>query len=106
MKSSRSNARETSNVLFVIDASNVLSFWAPINAWEPHVLYQRGAIVMDTYAGHIQNSPHSVSPMFHTIIIQEDEFTKAVQPILIQKHDTVSVPSESIADLSRKSPDI
>jgi hypothetical protein len=98
------------NELFVIEARNIVSVWAPINSWEPHVLYQRTAINLEFPQSEI--SPRSDIPgPLDVIIIHGADFTKALETVFNQsteanRNTALCENIEKIVDIARKAPDI
>ena len=97
------------NVLFTIDVGNTVAVWAPLNSWEPHILYQRASINMqgpsDTLAG-LRSAP---TPSTFCIVIDSTELTKALETVFNRTNgDSVGVSGklEVVADIARKSPEL
>jgi hypothetical protein len=102
---SHSNMRETEGILFSVDASNTFSVWAPLNSWEPHILYQRASIRFDSFDdGSIlsNTSPqHSIG-----LILDSGELTTSLERFFNQcdPNSATKETYEIISNLARKAP--
>lgn len=94
------------NVLFTVDVNNTVSIWAPLNSWEPHILYQRASVPI--YPDTID----SIRPSIHTasalcILIDSTELTKALETLLNRMDGAnSSTPTDLISGLAREAPDL
>jgi hypothetical protein len=94
------------NVLFTVDVDNTVSVWAPLNSWEPHILYQRASVPIcpETVDG-IRPSINRASAL--CILIDSTELTKALETLLNRMDDNNgSTPAELISGLAREAPDL
>lgn len=100
--------RDTDNVMFAISVDNTVTVWAPINSWEPHILYQRASISM----GSAQPDKYEPSiPQLSTfcIFVDSTELTRALETVFnrmngIDVHDSDQLAK--IAEIARKGPEI
>ena len=95
------------NVLFTITVDNTVTVWAPINSWEPHILYQRTSISMSNSEIHssIWTEPFSS----FCVLVDSAELTRALETIFNRLNGTDVANSDrlaSIAEIARKSPEI
>jgi hypothetical protein len=93
------------NVMFAITVDNMVTIWAPINSWEPHILYQRASISMNPTDTH-SNIPSN--PSF-CILIDSAELTRALETVF-NRIDSADIARSGnlsrIAEIARKDPDI
>jgi hypothetical protein len=96
------------NVLFTISIDNNVTVWAPINSWEPHILYQRTSISMN--APEMDN-PISTGPWppAYCILVDSAEVTKALETIFNRTNGVDFASSDYLSkfvEIARKGPDI
>jgi hypothetical protein len=99
--------RDMENVLFTITIDNTVTAWAPINSWEPHILYQRASVSMHTpqFDGASTN-PH-LSHFW--ILVDNSELTRALETVFNKsdlEKNTISDDLDTISDIARKSPEV
>jgi hypothetical protein len=95
------------NVLFTITVDNTVTAWAPINAWEPHILYQRASVSMQSpqFDG-VSSQPHL---SYFWILVDNSELTRALETVFNKsdrEKSPVSDELETITDIARKSPEV
>jgi hypothetical protein len=93
------------NVMFVIAVDNTITVWAPINSWEPHILYQRSSISMTT------SETPGIIPSYPSfcILVDSAELTRALETVFNRVNGDDIANSDNlvqIADIARKSPEI
>ena len=96
------------NVLFTVSVDNTLSVWAPINPWEPHVLYQRASISLDP-SKMTENLQTPVYPTMFCILLDSGEVTRALETVFNKMNGTDPAGSShlsQLADIARKNPEI
>jgi hypothetical protein len=100
------NCRDMDNVLFTVDVDNTVAVWAPINSWEPHILYQRASVLV--YPDAVRGTHPSTQNIFAMcILIDAAELTKALETFLNRTEgDNGSTPAELIAGIAREAPDL
>ena len=95
------------NVLFTITVDNTLTAWAPINSWEPHIIYQRASISM--HSPQFKDLSSMASPSCFWILVDNSELTRALETVF-NKSDHEKYPMadelDTITDLARKSPEV
>jgi hypothetical protein len=94
------------NVLFTITVDNAVTVWAPINSWEPHILYQRASISMDSSQTPI---PSNTTLSSFYILVDSAELTRALETVFNKMNTTDTVVSDrlaKVAEIARKSPEI
>jgi hypothetical protein len=96
------------NVLFTIDVNNTVAVWAPLNSWEPHILYQRASINMDGLSETVESPPAKTLSTL-CIIIDSTELTKALETVFnringdnVEKSENLEI----VSDIARKSPEL
>ena len=93
--------------MFTITVDNTITVWAPINSWEPHILYQRTSISMSNPEVHSSISTKPFSSF--CIFVDSGELTGALETIFNQLTDTDIANSDRlarIAEIARKNPEI
>ena len=93
--------------MFTITVDNTITVWAPINSWEPHILYQRTSISMCNSEVHGSISTEHLSSF--CIFVDSAELTRALETVFNRLNDTDIANSdrlERIAEIARKSPEI
>ena len=96
------------NVLFTITVDNTITVWAPINSWEPHILYQRTSISMSDSELHSSIPTEQCLSSF-CILIDSAELTRALETIFNRLNGTDIANSDRlarIAEIARKSPEV
>ncbi len=96
------------NVLFTITADNMITIWAPINSWEPHILYQRTSISMSNSELHNSIPTEHFLSLF-CIFVDSAELTRALETIFNRLNGTDIANSDRLAritEIARKSPEI
>jgi hypothetical protein len=93
------------NVMFVITMDNTITVWAPINSWEPHILYQRSSISMNT------SETPGIVPSYPSfcILVDSAELTRALETVFNRVNGDDIANSDNlvqIADIARKTPEI
>jgi hypothetical protein len=92
--------------MFTITVDNTITVWAPINSWEPHILYQRTSISMCNSGVH---SSISTEHLFSfCIFVDSAELTRALETVFNRLNDTDIANTdrlERIAEIARKSPE-
>lgn len=94
------------NVLFTIDIDNVVTVWAPINSWEPHILFRRASISMNDSEAVGSIPAHRGS---FCILVDSADLTRALETVFNRmngKDDTTSEQLATIAGIARKGPEI
>jgi hypothetical protein len=100
------NFRDMDNVLFTVDVDNTVAVWAPINSWEPHILYQRASVLVYPDAIHGAH-PFTENIFAMCILVDAAELTKALETLLNRTEgDNGSTPAELIAGIAREAPDL
>ena len=100
--------RDMDNVMFTITIDNTITVWAPINSWEPYILYQRTSISMDNSATHSSIRSNDLLSAF-CILIDSAELTRALETIFNRMNGTDTANSDSLAklaEIARKTPEI
>jgi hypothetical protein len=78
-----------------------------MNAWEPHILYQRTSIKMDNSEDHL-----SIASTLHTtfcILVSHSELTRALETVFNRMDgtdDSTSHTLDSVAKIAREGPEI
>jgi hypothetical protein len=96
------------NILFTIAVDGTVSLWAPINSWEPHILYQRASISIDCFETN-GPLPSSIFTSAYCILVDSTELTRALETVFNRINGTNAAASgdlEKIAEIARKSPEI
>lgn len=91
--------------MFVITMDNTVTIWSPINSWEPHILYQRASISMNTTEA---NNDIPSNPSF-CILVDSAELTRALETVFNRINEADIASSDSLAklaEIARKSPEI
>jgi len=93
------------NVMFVITMDNIITVWAPINSWEPHILYQRASIPMNT------PETHGIIPSYPSfcILVDSAELTRVLETVFNRVNSDDITNSDHLvqfADIARKSPEV
>jgi hypothetical protein len=99
--------RDMENVLFTITIDNTVTAWAPINSWEPHVLYQRASISMHTPQFDGASTIPHLSHFW--ILVDNSELTRALETVFNKsdrEKNTISDDLDTISDIARKSPEV
>lgn len=84
----------------------VITVWAPINSWEPHILYKRASISLD--GSSIPTSSINL-PTICCIVLDSSELTKALETMLNQINGNPIRGADmlqKISDIARESPDL
>lgn len=95
------------NVLFTITIDNTVTAWAPINSWEPHILYQRASVSMHTLQFDGASTKPHLSHFW--ILVDNSELTRALETVFNksdQEKNTISDDLDAISDIARKSPEV
>jgi len=95
------------NILFTVTVDNTITVWAPINSWEPHILYQRTSISMINSEVHGPISTEHLSSF--CILVDTAELTRALETVFNRLNGTDLATSDRlarIAEIARKSPEI
>jgi len=99
------DARDTTNVLFSIDAENTFNVWAPLNSWEPHILYQRASVNMNAYGIASRQSDLLLSPSIG-IILNSGDITVSLETFFNQYDHRISPKQgdEIIITMAQRAP--
>ena len=94
------------NVLFTIDVENTVAVWAPINSWEPHILFQRASISMNR-SDVTSSIPFPCSAF--CIFVDSPELTRALETVFNRMNGndvTSSGYSATITEIAQMGPEI
>ena len=96
------------NVLFTVDIDNTVAVWAPLNSWEPHILYQRASLDMGSSLELVTKLPSQPTISTFCIVVDSTELTKALETVCNRTSNNMEVSKnlEIVADIARKSPEL
>jgi len=78
-----------------------------MNTWEPHILYQRASIKMDSPEDHV--SIASTLDTTFCILVSHSELTRALETVfnkMDRTDDSTSHTLDSVAEIAREGPEI
>jgi hypothetical protein len=83
-----------------------ITVWAPINSWEPHILYRRASLNLDTSTLY---TPSMILPPICCIVIDSSVLTKVLETMFNQSNGKPVRDADlqqKISDIARRGPDL